>query len=431
MGMELASQDPKGARVVTSILIVADDLTGANATAALFAHEGLRTLSTVSDSPSSQEFEAVAVCTSSRHLAPHDARARVVGAIEALEGNLFVIKRIDSTLRGNIGAELEGALDALQARTSSTVRALIVAAWPRAGRVTRNGIQLVDGVPLNESGGDETKSEGGFSGRISDIVAAQTALGIREIGLDVVQKGGQALRAELAQGSEALVCDALSDEHLRTIAGAARDVARDRDLAWLPVDPGPFGVELAAALGLLPRRPPPRPLLIVAGSMTATTREQLREVEKDMGARFLDVDASRLEPTELGGHIEELLAHPPFGGLIGVRTAAEPDPVTDGQAESPEVAKMLGEAVRLALDAVGVGGIYATGGDVTAALLEALDADGIEVVGEAMPLAAMGVLVGGPHAGLALVTKGGLVGGPGAAVVCLDHLLTMTRRQQS
>jgi uncharacterized protein YgbK (DUF1537 family) len=416
---------------VTSILIVADDLTGANATAALFAHEGLRTLSTVSDRPLAGEFEAVAVCTSSRDIAPHDARSRVVGAIEALEDIAFVIKRIDSTLRGNVGAELEGALQALQAGTSSTVRALIVAAWPRAGRVTRNGIQLVDGVPLNESGADGTKSGGGSSGRISDIVASQTALGVREIGLDVVQSGGQALRAELAQESEALVCDALTDEHLRTIAGAARDVARDRDLVWLPVDPGPLGVELAAALGLLPRRTSSRPLLIVAGSMTATTREQLMEVERNMGARFLDVDASRLEPTELGGHIEELLADPPSGGLVGVRTAAEPDSVAEGEAGTPEVARMLGEAVRLALEAAGAGGIYATGGDVTAALLEALDADGIEVVGEAMPLAAIGLLVGGPHAGLAIVTKGGLVGGPGAAVVCLDHLLTMTRRQQS
>ena len=71
-----------------------------------------------------------------------------------------------------------------------------------------------------------------------------------------------------------------------------------------------------------------------------------------------------------------------------------------------------------------------TGGDVAEAVLQALEADGIEVLDEALPLAAVGVVKGGPHSGLPILTKGGLVGGPGAAVVCLDHLLAVARRVQ-
>jgi D-threonate/D-erythronate kinase len=69
------------------------------------------------------------------------------------------------------------------------------------------------------------------------------------------------------------------------------------------------------------------------------------------------------------------------------------------------------------------GGVYTTGGDITAAVLAALGGRGIAVEDEVLPLAVAGEVVGGPWDGLPLATKGGLVGGPAAAVECLDHLV--------
>ena len=59
---------------------------------------------------------------------------------------------------------------------------------------------------------------------------------------------------------------------------------------------------------------------------------------------------------------------------------------------------------------------------MTAEVLDGLGGVGIEVLDEVVPLAAGGTLVGGPRAGLPIVTKGGLVGDTGTAVVCLDAL---------
>jgi uncharacterized protein YgbK (DUF1537 family) len=417
---------------VLSVVIVADDLTGANASAALFARRGLKivSISGRSDFRPGDEFDAVALSTSSRNVPPATAVARVTAALEPFAAASLVIKRVDTTLRGNVGAEIEGLLDAQRARNRSPVRALVVPAWPRAGRVTRHGMQMIDDVPLQDTAAGREVARLAPSHRVADVVGARTRMVVEEVGVDVVEAGGETLGHALTRECDALVCDALTHDHLRAVASAARRVAAEHDVGWLPVDSGPFGVEFAAAFGFLPS-PSLGPLLIVGGSATETTRAQLAEVERTIGARFVDVDVTRLNPVELGRRLRGLLDEAQAEGVVGVRTAATPDDVEpSGAADGGAIARSLGRAVRHALDGVRPSGIYVTGGDVTEAVLEAVDADAIEVLDEAMPLAAAGVLRGGPHSGLPILTKGGLVGGPGAAVVCLDHLLAVARRVQ-
>jgi D-threonate/D-erythronate kinase len=430
---ELTSLDGQSRRrLVVSVVIVADDLTGANASAALFARRGLKVLSISgrSDFLPGDEFDAVALNTSSRHAPPATAVARVTAAVEPFGAAPLVIKRVDTTLRGNVGAEIESLLIAQRARNRSPVRALVVAAWPRAGRVTRGGTQMIDGVPLQDTSAGREVAALAPSRRVADVVGAGTRMVVEEVGIEVVEAGGEALVTALSRDCDALVCDALTHEHLRAVASAARRVAAEHDVGWLPVDPGPFGVELAAAYGILPSRSL-GPLLIIGGSATEATRAQLAEVERTIGARFVDVDVTRFDPVELGRRIRVLLHEAPAEGLVGVRTAASPDDVgPSGAPDGHAIASSLGRAVRTALDGVRPSGIYVTGGDVAEAVLRALEADGIEVLDEAMPLAAAGVLRGGPHSGLPILTKGGLVGGSGAAVVCLDHLLAVARRVQ-
>jgi len=92
----------------------------------------------------------------------------------------------------------------------------------------------------------------------------------------------------------------------------------------------------------------------------------------------------------------------------------------------------LARAVRLALRQRPADGLFATGGDVSAALLAELGAQGLDVEEELVPLAVAGTLVGGPFAGLPVVTKGGLVGDPGTTSACVTHLRRMAaaaRRQ--
>ncbi|MGH8929305.1 MAG: four-carbon acid sugar kinase family protein, partial [Egibacteraceae bacterium] len=138
--------------------VVADDVTGANTSAARMAMGGLsaRTVVELGEiEPALRTADVVAVSTSSRGLPAVEAAARVRAVMQAGAGVRFVAKRVDSTLRGNVGAELDAILDALGA----TSRALVVPAFPTAGRTTVDGVQHVDGQRL---------------GRVADVLAAQS-----------------------------------------------------------------------------------------------------------------------------------------------------------------------------------------------------------------------------------------------------------------
>ena len=81
-------------------------------------------------------------------------------------------------------------------------------------------------------------------------------------------------------------------------------------------------------------------------------------------------------------------------------------------------------------DSMQFDGIYASGGDVAFAVLDALGARGYEVENEVVPLAVSGKLVGGPHDGLGFATKGGLVGDADAAVECINQLRSRIRQSE-
>ena len=101
------------------LLIIADDLTGAADTAVQFSKKGIATLVTVDRDIDIASLDprttVLAVDIESRHLSPSEAAdrlARVVRrAVDCGVENFY--KKTDSTLRGNIGAELEALMNAV------------------------------------------------------------------------------------------------------------------------------------------------------------------------------------------------------------------------------------------------------------------------------------------------------------------------------
>ena len=415
------------------MLVVGDDMTGANATGALFAGRGMRTVSVAEPAHLARfagEFDVLVVDIASRHLPAEEAARRVREAVAAASacGVELVVKRVDTTLRGNVGAELDAALEQRRRRSAQgTVRAIMVPAFPAAGRTTVGGIQLVDGIALTETDAARDPLDPVRSSRVASIVAAQTDRSIAEVPLDLVLAGGRELLAALRGSADVVICDAQTTGHLRAIAAAAARVAEADGLEWLSVDPGPFGAELAERMRLgQPGAAPP--VLVVSGSLTRPTWEQLLELERRQGVRFVDVDAGRLDVGGALGRLQELLAAAPALDAVGIRAV----PTEGNDQVSAEAARRipeaLGEIVRLCLADRPVGGLYVTGGDVTVRVMAALGAEGIELEEEVLPLAVAGRLRGGPYGGLPFTTKGGLIGGPLAAVACVEHTRRLARR---
>ena len=111
----------RGCRV--KLLALADDLTGALEIGGIFGGRGAVSLVTTErtlDPPGLDGCTSIlTVDTDSRHLPPDVAARRVaeLARCAASRDIPFIYKKTDSTLRGNIGAELRGLMDAFPGQT--------------------------------------------------------------------------------------------------------------------------------------------------------------------------------------------------------------------------------------------------------------------------------------------------------------------------
>ena len=99
------------------VVIIADDLTGANANCALMKSIGLRSASITGriNDEDVGDIDVLAFTTDSRAMSSEHSYKRVnkkAGEYKDKDVILFS-KRIDSTLRGNLGSELKGFQDGL------------------------------------------------------------------------------------------------------------------------------------------------------------------------------------------------------------------------------------------------------------------------------------------------------------------------------
>ncbi|WP_159942997.1 MULTISPECIES: four-carbon acid sugar kinase family protein [unclassified Nocardiopsis] len=424
---------------MAQVLVVADDLTGANATGARFARTGMRVATVTPEHVSrvAGDYDVVVANLDSRHVPPEQAADLVTDVVEAVWPVGLVVKRTDSTLRGNVGAELEATYEAVRERVEpgTRVRVLFTPAFPGSGRITEDGLQFLNGLPLERTELALDPLCPMTTSSVADILAAQTDLAVRHV--PVRQVTQTMLTAELLAGDEpVVVCDASTEQHLTDIAEAAAAAHHDTGVVWVAADPGPTGALLAYALRLRGQAGSRGPLLGVVGSTTELTRRQLATVARTGAVRFVDVDAVALSGD--GGHADEVaeeltgqLTSSGFPELCVLRVVTTSERVRElppqTRAELPgRIARLVADVVNDIADTTGAtalpSGLYLSGGDLTASLLDALDVHAFDVGGEVVPLAVHGNLSGGPLDGTPVVAKGGLVGDDITLVECLAKL---------
>jgi len=434
---------------VARVLVVADDLTGANATAAGFSRAGLRAVTVGlgrrwdAVAEFHPRFDVVVVTTETRHAEAAEVVDAVQRSVRAGWPVDLVCCRIDTTLRGNVGVATEALLRTVAALSQRRTVGLCLPAHPTAGRCTIDGYQLLGGVRLEETELARDPRTPVHTSSVADVLRDGTDLATANVPLSVVTGDADTLRATIRdavrQGADVVIGDALTEEHLTRLAAAAAVVAAEEDLDWVAVDPGPGSAALAAALGIRGQAEG-GPILAVSGSATELTRTQLQTLSSARTVHVVrptnlpdspvpDVDATVPE-------LVKTIAAAHSGEVVLLATALTADDVVpvDGPMGSA-LPGALGRITRRALQESLVDGIYTTGGDVTAAVLDELGARGLEVEDEVVPLAVAGEIVGGPWRGMPIVTKGGLVGTSGTTVDCIDRLTraaaTRTRRVQT
>lgn len=288
----------------TKLLILADDLTGALDAGVQFAKKGDRVrVCTVPRGAFTYTGEAdvLVIDTESRHIGKDEAYRLVYGLTrEARQAGIpRIYKKTDSGLRGNVGAELSAVLAA-----SGEERLEFLPAWPEMGRMTKDGIHYVGGVPLDQSIFAQDVLDPVTESRIDRLIRLQSET-------DVTRHG---------DGDEhgIVVYDCTSEEEL---AEAARYIAAN-------------GFRLAAGCaGLLAEYPKQsdrtetekeiilgEELLVLSGSMNEVTGRQLAKAQEH-GAFRVHIPAGKAAAgtwteEEIRVFAEDFLKHARTGTAI-------------------------------------------------------------------------------------------------------------------
>ena len=419
------------------MLIIADDLTGATDSAATCAEYGMETIVLLGDPPGDiavpETAEALAIDANTRCLHAEDAAeitARIIRDYGASADRALLFKKVDSTLRGHLAAELAAALNARRAQVSSDQRVVVVLApaFPAQGRTTVRGRQMMRGKLLEDADSWPGEFVRGHSNIAEIMGEAGLICGLTE--LKTVRSGQQSLERamfRLANTVDVIVCDAENEEDLQAIA--ASSMALGPKTVWagsaglarhMPCAAGVARASRSSDLAVRNHVIMPGPALFVVGSPARASREQARALAaapnmetltiqlsllNDQSSRWRELARDVARTLQLG---RDVLLTLEFSGQDGVK-------------QPNQVARIIARIVKPCTDHVGA--LVATGGETARTVLDAWGVRRLRLLGEVEP--------GLPYSmtdqwsrDILVLTKAGGFGTPNTLLHCRNFIWT-------
>ncbi len=403
------------------LAIVADDLTGSMDTGVQFAKRGLCTVVSLSDrlgASGAPGADVIVLNTNSRPDQPEIAaeKVRATGQYVSEIGVASVYKKIDSTLRGNVGPELDALMQAWQVKS-----AVLTPAFPAVGRTMLNGDLLVNDVPWEDTQYAEDRGE--KTSQVARLIGTRqstASLDLQEVAAGV-EALAETMRGLMKDGVGIMVADAISEEDLLVVASAAVKAGLDRILCGS----GGMAEVLPEAMGMTGNgelKPPAidrsKPVLVIAGTVNRVTIEQVCNASRDENTLSLEVLPAAIgrdpkaQEEKVAQYVREALA----GGrnLIISSVPLTIDVGASMVARDAAVADALGPIIASSLNPGDWSGIIMTGGDTAVSVCQALDAGSLQIIGEVEPGVPYGALLEGKLKGQIVVTKAGGFGSPKA-----------------
>lgn len=286
---------------------IGDDFTGSSDLGSTLAKEGLRTVQYcgVPTRDAAPEVEAGVVALKSRTCPADEAVRDSLAALDWLQRQgcrQFFFKycsTFDSRPDGNIGPVIEALMKAL-----GTDRALVCPAFPTNGRRVFQGHLFVGDKLLSESGMERHPLTPMTDPDIRRWLARQTALGVGHVPHQTVSEGpaavAAAVEAEVVAGRPLVVLDAIADRDLRVLGKAADGVVLVTGGSGVALGL-PANFERPATASDLPRndagrhdaaqsawQPVAGPAVVLSGSCSTATREQVSEYSRHHPAQAVD-----------------------------------------------------------------------------------------------------------------------------------------------
>ena len=398
-------------------LIVADDFTGANYTGVQLKRRGVPTSVVFSSDFIASEGSFV-LDTESRALGPEEAAAAVRAGLKGVDLTSFgrVMKKVDSTLRGSVAAEIK-AVDQLY----GSELVVFAPALPDLGRTTVGGVHLLKGIPITRTELAKDPKTPVTEDNITKLLQAVYDEPVTHISEDKVSAGEIDF-----SGGRVFTCDSATNADLRSVIRAA--VATGKRTLWVGT--------AAMADHLLGVEVDVPPALAVVASVSAVSREQVNFAAGE-GIPLVSVPIPELLTGEqkLETYVEQTVALLKEGKDAILASSASCNRAEldrsvavgeklnlNREQVSGYTQMVMGGMTRLILEQTPVSGLFLTGGDTALGFFMEARSLGSSIVTEIAVGIPMMRLSGGPFAGLKVVTKAGAFGKEDAITFALRKL---------
>ena len=277
----------------TAFAMIADDLAGACDTGAEFLPR-LGTVTVFIDSdnpvvPDDHSKTLVVWNTESRSLSEEAAYQKVRRACtHAIQSETrILLKKADSAFRGNYGREIAATMDAWPEAVAGLLPAI-----PMFGRVTLNGVQFLDGVPIAESFYQQDPKHPVKESRVAIMASRGNPRKIALLTLNAIRnpRSQHILKMLLKSGNRIIVADSETQDDLER----AVSLFVHQHLPLILV--GGQGMGQAVAGHCLPRKStetwtsvPDGEIVIVCGSLHPRTRQQLQNISKTLNVEPISI----------------------------------------------------------------------------------------------------------------------------------------------
>jgi uncharacterized protein YgbK (DUF1537 family) len=407
-----------------SILIIADDLTGANDTGVQYKKNGFSTVVKVLSNSGDEEsyfdkYDVIAINADTRALSSQEAYKEAYRLTKKLENmNIdYIYKKVDSLMRGNPAPELEAVMDAVGSHI-----AIVAPSFPDNKRIIQNGI-----LSLSENNQVD----------VTRIFNEETQRKAFNIKLQDVRAGAPCLRTVIeekqTEGYEIFVIDALTDDDLLAI----RDVSEQLKGKKVLCGSAGFAKQLSSK-----ETSPSKTILkkedkitmIVVGSRSKETAEQVKKVASLYDAPIVLVDADEIRDGDYRKAVNEseknVMGTIERGKklvIVAITSLFEEFSVSlrnteDENIKSLRIAKCLGMIVKDIYEKVNLCNVVSTGGDTSLQICNALETAHIELEDEITAGIPIGKIVGGIADQMTIITKSGGFGDEDALVRVIEYL---------
>ncbi len=389
------------------IYIIADDLTGANDTGVQFSKQGYAThVAIVSEAgelhtPPPQETDVLVIDTETRETDAPTVRERITRILHGLHttDDDILYKKIDSTLRGNVGVELDECIKIFHKDLC-----ILTPSFPSNRRITVEGYVIVHDQPLGFSEYYNGELEPEAASFLPALLQPHTDFPIARIDLQDVLQGRRAITNKLNElyknGTKIVVVDAINEEQLYTILKSSFDFHGS------VLYSGSAGLANALSRVYNGKHEPirtqrePRPaLLIVNGSRRSVNQRQIGYLKTKMSIIDIAFDVEQLF-TDRAACLMQCVTAVSQALTSGYPVVLHPEPryldihmyqqvlgKYHQELRELEVAirTFLGELIAPLLESHQINALILTGGDTAIGICTALQMYALTIIDELLP----------------------------------------------